>query len=89
MCLGSKRALGDLELVDCNRYVSNVSEDSYTSIVRATISVNGKKIGLRIKPVKSNEEEIIPEVFKLMARGLKEIEEATEILEKHELRMIK
>lgn len=53
------------------------------------MSINGKKIGLRIKPVRPNEEETLPEVFKVMARGLKEIEEASLILEKHDLRMIK
>lgn len=87
--LNTKRALGDLELVECNRYISSVSEDSYTSIVRAMMSINGKKIGLRIKPVKPNEEETLPETFKVMARGLKEIEEAFSLLEKYELHMIK
>lgn len=53
------------------------------------MNINGKKIGLRIKPVRSNEEETLAEVFKLMARGLREIEEGALILEKHDLRMVK
>lgn len=89
ICLSTKRALKDLEFVDCNRYISNISEDSYTSIVRAMMSINGKKIGLRIKPVKPGEEETLPEAFRVMARGLKEIEEISSLLEKYELRMIK
>lgn len=45
--------------------------------------INGKKIGLRIKPVKPGEEESLSEPFKMMARGLREIEEIVSLLEKY------
>lgn len=71
-----ERELEEKELFNWSRYVSGVSVDEYTSMVRATLGLGRKKISLRVQSVKPNEAASVLQRHKGVMRQVMELQEA-------------